>query len=211
MFLSGKVVLTFSYQIQGGCNKSNIRRARKVNPWSGTFFPLFPPSNSLVSFLDPWRTFWTDMAPFKGPRLGPCTAFGTTGKQGYQQVWHARHKGPRTQSRITDAILDFVVAENALLSLFWILGGPWPPLTTPWSNYWNQTKLFFSHRGIGPVVPDVDLALEILYSHSVDVMTVIECTPPSVPLEKLSAYLEASLEGRQASRHHAQVNSRSDH
>ena len=147
------------------------------------------------------------MAPFKGPRLGPCTAFGTTGKQGYQQVWHARHKGPRTQSRITDAILDFVVAENALLSLFWILGGPWPPLTTPWSNYWNQTKLFFSHRGIGPVVPDVDLALEILYSHSVDVMTVIECTPPSVPLGKLSAYLEASLEGRQASRHHAQVNS----
>jgi len=62
-----------------------------------------------------------------------------------------------------------------------------------------------SHRGIGPVVPDVELALEILYSHSVDVMTVIECTPPSVPLEKLSAYLEASLEGRQASRHHAQL------
>ena len=69
----------------------------------------------------------------------------------------------------------------------------------------NQT-FFFSHRGIGPVVPDVELALEILYSHSVDVMIVIECTPPSVPLEKLSAYLEASLEGRQASRHHAQVN-----
>ena len=54
-------------------------------------------------------------------------------------------------------------------------------------------------------VPDIDLALEVLDSHDVDVMTVVDCTPASVPLEKLSGYFESALEGRLASRHQTQL------
>ena len=36
------------------------------------------PSNSLISISDPWRAFWADTAPFKGPQLASCIASGNT-------------------------------------------------------------------------------------------------------------------------------------
>ena len=41
-------------------------------------FSYVPSCNSLVSVSDPWRAFWADTAPFKGPRLASCVASGTT-------------------------------------------------------------------------------------------------------------------------------------
>ena len=39
-----------------------------IDPWVGKNTFLFRASNSLVSVLDPWRAFWPDTTPFKGPR-----------------------------------------------------------------------------------------------------------------------------------------------
>ena len=40
-----------------------------LSPLSGTILVSFvPPSNSLIPISDPWRAFWADMAPFKGPQ-----------------------------------------------------------------------------------------------------------------------------------------------
>ena len=33
------------------------------------------PSNSLLSFWDPWRAFWANKAPFKGPKPTSCVAY----------------------------------------------------------------------------------------------------------------------------------------
>ena len=70
-----------------------------MTPSSGkTLFSVVPPSNSLVSVLDPWRAFWADMAPFKGPHLASCIASRTSEIQGHREVCLARHGGPRTPS-----------------------------------------------------------------------------------------------------------------
>ena len=49
-------------------------------------FSYVPSCNSLVSVSDPWRAFWADTAPFKGPRLASCVASGTTEIKGHCQV-----------------------------------------------------------------------------------------------------------------------------
>ena len=85
-----------------------------------TLFSSIPPSNSLVSVLDPQRAFWADMAPFSGPRLASCVASGTTEEQGHRQVCRARREGPRTPSTTTHANLDCAFVEN---ELFYI--DPW--------------------------------------------------------------------------------------
>ena len=38
-----------------------------MTPRQETIFSSIPPNTSLVSVWDPWRTFWTDTAPFKEP------------------------------------------------------------------------------------------------------------------------------------------------
>ena len=86
----------------------------KIDPCRGNTFSSVPPSNSLVSVLDPWRAFWADTPPFKGPRLASCVASGTTEMQGHCQVCCARRGGPRTPSKTADANLDSDFVENAL-------------------------------------------------------------------------------------------------
>ena len=64
--------------------------AWRANQWpliGETLFSSVPPSNSLDSVSDPWRAFWADTAPFKGPRLASCVACGTTEIKGCRQVW----------------------------------------------------------------------------------------------------------------------------
>ena len=76
--------------------------AWRANQWpliGELLFSSVPSSNSLVSVSDPWRAFWADTAPFKGPRLASCVASGITEKQGHCQVCRARHGGSRTLSR----------------------------------------------------------------------------------------------------------------
>ena len=41
----------------------------KDPPDRETLFSSIPHSTSLVSVSDPWKAFWADTAPFKGPRL----------------------------------------------------------------------------------------------------------------------------------------------
>ena len=48
------------------------------------FFLSF--SNSLVLVSDPWRAFWADTAPFKGPQPRRVYWFRTTEIQGHRQV-----------------------------------------------------------------------------------------------------------------------------
>ena len=67
------------------------------------------------------------MAPFLGPRLASCVASGTTEIQGHRQVCRARPGGPRTPSTTTDANLDCVFVENAVVFLDPKNGGPGPP------------------------------------------------------------------------------------
>ena len=65
---------------------------------------LFPSSQQLlVSVSDPWRAFWADMAPFKGPRLSSCVASGTTETQRHRQVYRARRGCPKTPSKAPDS------------------------------------------------------------------------------------------------------------
>ena len=52
---------------------------KSINLFGEILFSSLPPSNSLVSVSDPWRAFWADTAPFKGPRLTLCVSSGTTG------------------------------------------------------------------------------------------------------------------------------------
>ena len=39
---------------------------------------FLPPSNSIFSVSGPWRNFWADMAPIKGPRLASYVASRTS-------------------------------------------------------------------------------------------------------------------------------------
>ena len=106
--------------------------AWRANQWplvGETLFSSVPPSNSLVSVSDPWRAFWADTAPFKGPRLASCVASGTTEIQGHLQVCRARRGGPRTPSKIADANLDCAFVENALF------------YTDPWLWKVNRIRL----------------------------------------------------------------------
>ena len=80
--------------------------ACKANQWpliGETLISSVPPSNSLVSVSDPWRAYWADTPPFKGPRLASCVASGTSEIQGHRQVCRARRGGPRTLSTTTGA------------------------------------------------------------------------------------------------------------
>ena len=78
-------------------------------------FSSIPLSNSLVSVSEPWRAFWADMAPFKGPRFASSVASVTTEKQGHCQVCYARHRGCKTPSRTADVNFDCMFVESALL------------------------------------------------------------------------------------------------
>ena len=51
---------------------------KSMTPCWETLFSVVPPSNSLVSVSDPWRAFWADTTPFKGPQLWCVRCFGTT-------------------------------------------------------------------------------------------------------------------------------------
>ena len=58
------------------------------NQWTligETLSSFVPPSHSLVSVSNPWRTFGADTAPFKGLCLALCVASGSSEKQGYRQ------------------------------------------------------------------------------------------------------------------------------
>ena len=97
----------FSVSIFG---KKNHRFARMANQWllvGVILFSYVPASNSFVSVWDPWRAFWADTAPFKGPQLALCVCSGTTEKQGHHQVLRARHRGPRTLPKTTEQTLCF--------------------------------------------------------------------------------------------------------
>ena len=88
--------------------KRNHWFAWRANQWPlirEILFSSVPPSNSLVSVLDPRRAFWADTAPFKSPRLALCVAPGTTEKQEYRQVCCTRRGGPSTLSKTSDANL----------------------------------------------------------------------------------------------------------
>ena len=53
----------------------------KANQWPLSrelIFSFVPPRNSLVSVSNPWRAFWADTLPFKGPWLAPGIASRTT-------------------------------------------------------------------------------------------------------------------------------------
>ena len=47
---------------------------KRIIDWLGGQWTLVGviPSNFLISVSDPWRAFWADTAPFKGPRLMHC-------------------------------------------------------------------------------------------------------------------------------------------
>ena len=62
------------------------------------------------------------LLPSRALKLKACVASVTTEKQGHSQVWCARRGSLRTRSRASDANTDCV--ENALVLLFWKLGGP---------------------------------------------------------------------------------------
>ena len=97
-----KVREVVSSQMLGG-------RIGKTNLIGNTLSSPVPSSNSLGSVLDPWRAFWADTAPFKGPqpqRVNYFRKFGDT----------------RTPSRTTDANLDCVFVKNALAFVFQKLG-----------------------------------------------------------------------------------------
>ena len=67
---------------------NNHAFAWRANQWPlvrETLFSVVPPSNSLVPVSDPWRAFWADTTPFKGPRLALCVASGTSEIHGYRQ------------------------------------------------------------------------------------------------------------------------------
>ena len=74
-----------------------------------TRFSVVPPSNSLISVSDPWRAFWADMAPFKGPRLASCVASGATEIQGHCQVFRDPSSTP---SRIPGPLLLAPLIES---------------------------------------------------------------------------------------------------
>ena len=85
-------------------------------------------SNSLV--LDPWRAFWADLAPFKGPQPWRIHCFGTTEIQGHCRVWRARRGGPMTPLRTTDTDLNCRLKKMHLFSLWskdWKGPGPFAP------------------------------------------------------------------------------------
>ena len=106
--------------------------AWRPNQWPliwETLFSFVPLRNILVSVSDPWRAFWDDTAPFKGPRLASSLASRTTEIQGHSQVCRARRESPRTPSTTTDANLDCAFVENALF------------YTDPWFWKVNRIKL----------------------------------------------------------------------
>ena len=97
-----------------------------------TLFSVVPHSNSLVSPSDPWRDFWTDTVPFKGPRHA-YIASRTSEVQGEHQVCRARCWGPITPPSTIDANPDCAFAENAVVLVVPNTGvGPsWLPLYKP--------------------------------------------------------------------------------
>ena len=82
-------------------------------------FSSFGPCNSQVSVSDTsWEAFWTDMVPFKVPRLALCVASGPAENQGDFQVCQTDRRGPRTPLKKTfDPNLDLVFVEITLLTL----------------------------------------------------------------------------------------------
>ena len=91
--------------------------ALRANLWpQGNAFLFCSSQHSLASVLDPWRAFWADTAPFKGPRLASCVASGTTEIQGDRQVCRTRCRNPRTLSKTVNANLDYAFVENALFT-----------------------------------------------------------------------------------------------
>ena len=89
------------------CNKSLI--CLGINYWSPvgqTFFSSVPHRNSVISVSDPWRAFWADTTPFKGPRLASYVDSGITEIQGPRQLCFARRGGPgHCQELLTQALI----------------------------------------------------------------------------------------------------------
>ena len=54
------------------------QEGKLMTPLHGSTILFRSLSNSLVSVSNPWKAFWADTAPFKGPRLASCVASGTT-------------------------------------------------------------------------------------------------------------------------------------
>ena len=92
-----------------------------------TLFTSVPPSNSN---LCPWRAFWADLVPFKGPPLASYVASGTTKKQGHRQVCRVRQAGPRRPLKPANANLDCSFFGNALF------------YTDPW--WWKVNRIVLS-------------------------------------------------------------------
>ena len=68
-----------------------------------TLLSSVPPSNFLISVSDPWRAFWADRTPFKGPQF---SISGTTEIWG--EVWGVGQVAPRTvktQEQLTQPLL----------------------------------------------------------------------------------------------------------
>ena len=150
-FLGMKTEESQAIQCQGARQVKNHWSAWRANKWPLTgeiLLSSVPSSNSLVSVLDPWRAFWADVAPFKGPRVTLCIASGTTEKHGHCQVGCTTRKGPMAASTTTGEKLDCAFVENALLFFVPKIGGTWAPLC-PLHENWskmdpNRSKFIFS-------------------------------------------------------------------
>ena len=72
------------------------------------------------------------MAPFKGPRLASCVAFGTTEKQGRPQMCRTWHGSPRIPSKTTvQTIIVHAYGRNVLV-MFQKLRGPCDSIKRFW-------------------------------------------------------------------------------
>ena len=114
-----------------------------LNHW--LFYPqevrfLFsqPASSSLVSVSDPWRAFWVDTTPFKGPRLASCVAFGTTEIQGHLQE---RLKQTLTVRLLTTHLFPLFQTTSQGIAK-WVVVVNWSYLNPPFLAVgWNHLRM----------------------------------------------------------------------
>ena len=106
-----------------------------------TIFFHMPPNNSLVS--GPWRAFWADTAPFKGPRL-PCALLPEL-QRNKDTIRSAPSKRganvPLSQDTVKKNYGKALILGLWKIALLFILprieslGPPWPPWYLPWLTH----------------------------------------------------------------------------
>ena len=80
-----------------GCGVSSESSLSRQFSWQCQNFCLLS-----LAFIIDWgvvRRFWDEKAPFMGPRLATCIAYGTTEAHGQHQMCLIRRGGPKTPPR----------------------------------------------------------------------------------------------------------------